>query len=74
MFRDYQLWGLEQAGSEEASEMLGRSTFVDIVTTLNRGQQKRKAAVDYVLGTLIYDSIKTATEIISNVVSSIDVQ
>ena len=75
LFRDYTSHNSGGAGRDNQSEnvlLLGRSSFIDIAEALTRGQQKRKAAVDYVLGTLVYENVRQAREIVSGEVSCED--
>ena len=43
---------------------LGRTVFLQIVDNLTGGHLKRKAAVDYALGTLVYDKTRTLLELV----------
>lgn len=67
MYRDYV--SSIQAISEDiiqtnTTKPLGRTVFLQIVDNVTRGQLKRKAAVDYVLCTLVYDNIRTLRELV----------
>lgn len=68
MFREY----LSLTRGDEAPGILGRTIFVSLVNTFTRGEQKRKAAVDYVFGTLLYDRTKTAREMVVNEVQDVE--
>ena len=58
--------------TQEAGKILGRSSFLLVAATLTRGQQKRKTAVDYVLGTLVYDNIRCARDLVTGEVDGPD--
>ena len=67
MYRDYVCSFQAIAGEfieTNATKPLERTVFLHIVDNLTRGQLKRKAAVDYVLGTLVYDNIRTLCELV----------
>lgn len=46
------------------SKPLGQTVILQIVENITRGQLKRKAAVDYVLGILVHDKIRTLRELV----------
>ena len=53
---------------------LSRTSFIAVANELTRGQQKRKAAVDYVLGCLCYDNLGTVREIVEGEIQSVEVK
>lgn len=65
MFRDYKIFiENKESRGEIISKPLGRSAFLEICDSVTRGMQKRKAAVDYVLGALAYDNLRVALNVV----------
>lgn len=53
----------------EGVKAIGRCTFVKLVQQITKSQRKRKTAVDYVLGTLVYDNLALVRRVISDIIS-----
>lgn len=68
MFREY----ISLTIGDEAPAILGRTIFMSLVNTFTRGEQKRKAAVNYVIGKLVYDRIKTTREMVVNELQNVE--
>lgn len=51
---------------------ISRKAFFEIAMQVTNGQQRRKSAVDYVLGELVYDNLNVARDIVSKDISEKD--
>ena len=75
MYRDYKkMFQATPSAIEDNNSSteicISRTTFFDIVMEVTNGQQKRKSAVDYVLGALVYDNINVARDIVAKEVQT----
>lgn len=66
LFKEY-IIALET--EEHNCKPICRSVFLQIAETLTRGQINRKDAVDYVLGTLVYDNIRLLRHVVCKEIS-----
>lgn len=61
---DYRLYYGPRANRNTERNLLDWCTFLELSSTVTRGEQERKASVDYVLPVLIYDNLRDVRSIL----------